>query len=122
MGIPTFFHETSSKFSVLADSNSGRAFCLTKRDFKLIAEKGRDLRNIKLLESLSNDQNLLFKTKTTIANFVKGEIFFVMYLNTILTNYPMNQVINIISTMPYMQVTLFCERVLLSLLSTLSLV
>lgn len=79
MGNPTFFHETPSKFSVLADSNSGRAFCLTKRDFKLIAEKGRDLRNIKLLESLSDDQKLLFKNKITIANFVKGEIIFLLW-------------------------------------------
>lgn len=74
MGEMEFFDEIPRMLSIVANGNNPAAYCLNKRDFKAIVEKGRDLSVIKLFESLSDDQRYLLKKRITIVNFVKGQL------------------------------------------------
>lgn len=67
-----FFLEAPQLLSIITDENNSSAYCLSKRDYKAIIEKGRDLRNIQSLKSLSDNQKCVLKTKITISNFLKG--------------------------------------------------
>jgi Cyclic nucleotide-binding domain len=68
-----FFHQNPRMLSVVAGGTSPAVFALNKRDFKAIVEKGRDLKNMKIMEALSEAQKYLIKDRVTIANFVRGQ-------------------------------------------------
>jgi CRP-like cAMP-binding protein len=67
-----FFFEMPHLLSVVAFDKYSSAYCLSKRDYRAIIEKGRDMRNIKIFRSLSDDQRSVLKKSVTILNFLKG--------------------------------------------------
>lgn len=72
MGELCFFHYSPRVLSVIAGGTQPSAFSLTKRDFKAIVEKGRDLNNIKIFDPLAESQKYLVKDRVTIHNFHRG--------------------------------------------------
>ena len=70
-----FFHDCSRQLTVVAEGHNCSAFCLSKRDFKSIVEKGRDLNNIKILNSLTTDQKYLLKDGMSISNHLRGKYY-----------------------------------------------
>jgi hypothetical protein len=68
-----FFHQNPRMLSIIAGGTSPSVFALNKRDFKAIVEKGRDLKNMKIMEALSEAQKYLVKDRVTIANFLRGQ-------------------------------------------------
>ena len=67
-----FFHQNPRMLSIIAGGTNPSAFALNKRDFKAIVEKGRDLKNVKIMEALSEAQKYLVKDRVTIANYRRG--------------------------------------------------
>lgn len=67
-----FFFEVPHLLSVVAFAKYSSAYCLSKRDYRATIEKGRDMRNIKIFRSLSDDQKFVLKKSVTILNFLKG--------------------------------------------------
>ena len=70
-----FFYQVPRVLSVVACRANGKnpsVYCLSKRDFKLIVEKGRDLKNMRMLQVLSDAQKYLVKDKVTIINHYRG--------------------------------------------------
>lgn len=91
MGEIGFFQESPRLLSIVADAFNGvrpTAYCLTKRDFKAIVEKGRDLSVIKIFESLSDGQKHLLRKRVTIANFIKGQFYLHFNVKSILVVVP----------------------------------
>jgi hypothetical protein len=72
IGELSFFLEVPHILSIVADENNSSAYCLSKRDYRAIIEKGRDMRKIKLFRSLSDDQKSVLKANVTILNVLKG--------------------------------------------------
>jgi Cyclic nucleotide-binding domain len=72
MGETGYFQDCSQISTVVAEGDEASAYCLTKRDFRLIAEKGRDLNNIKLLNGLSQDQKYMLKDTMGVTNYARG--------------------------------------------------
>lgn len=72
MGEIGYFQDCSQILTVVAEGEEASAYCLTKRDFRLIAEKGRDLNNIKLLNGLSQDQKYMLKDTMGVTNYARG--------------------------------------------------
>jgi Cyclic nucleotide-binding domain len=68
-----FFHQNPRMLSIVAGGSNPAVFALNKRDFKAIVEKGRDLKNMKIMEALSEAQKYLVKDRVTIVNFVRGQ-------------------------------------------------
>jgi hypothetical protein len=76
-----FFHENPRLLSVTADGDQPSAYRLLKRDYKVIVEKGRNIRNIKILNTLSESQKLVFRERISLANFFRGKsLIHIMYL------------------------------------------
>lgn len=73
MGEIGYFQDCSQILTVVAEGNEASAYCLSKREFKLVAEKGRDLNNIKLLKGLSQDQKYMLKDTMGVTNYVRGK-------------------------------------------------
>lgn len=67
-----FFLDVPQNVSIFAYEES-KVFRLSKCNFRMIAEKGRDIRNIKILDPLSDEQKLMFKERVTLVEFSKGE-------------------------------------------------
>lgn len=72
IGETGYFQDCSQILTVVAEGDEASAYCLTKRDFRLIAEKGRDLNNIKLLNGLSQDQKYMLKDTMGVTNYARG--------------------------------------------------
>lgn len=72
MGELDFFHQSPRYLSVCVGGSNASAYCLNKRDFKAIVEKGRDLRNIKMLDLLSETQKYLLKDQVKLSNYIRG--------------------------------------------------
>ena len=66
--------------SVVADSKGGcAAYVLTKRAFKCIAEKGRNLNKINLFNSLSDRDKYVIKDNSSFCNYPNGKHSFCWY-------------------------------------------
>lgn len=72
MGEIGYFQDCGQIITVVAEGDEASAYCLNKRDFKLIAEKGRDLNNIKILNGLSKEQKYMLKDTMGVANYARG--------------------------------------------------
>jgi CRP-like cAMP-binding protein len=68
-----FFYENPRLLSIIVEGDQSSAYRLLKRDFKAIVEKGRNLRNIKILNALSDFQKLVFRERTSLSNFFRGK-------------------------------------------------
>lgn len=67
-----FFHHNPPLLSICTSSVISSAYVLNKRDFKAIVEKGRNLQDIRILQSLSEAQKYRMKDKIQLTNFVRG--------------------------------------------------
>ena len=75
MGEVGFFHDVGRCLAIAAGTADASSFCLSLREFQLIVEKGRDLNNIKILNSLTEAQKYLLKEEMTVSNYLRGEVF-----------------------------------------------
>ena len=73
MGELCFFQQSPRLLSVIAGGHQPSAFSLSRRDFKAIVEKGRDLNNIRILDPLTEAQRYLVKDRVTLQNFARGD-------------------------------------------------
>lgn len=76
MGEVGFFHDVGRCLTIAADTADASSFCVSSREFKLILEKGKDLDNIKILNSLTEAQKYLLKEGMTVSNYLRGNAFF----------------------------------------------
>ena len=77
IGEMEFFYQMHRKVSVVACRANGQnpsVYRLSKRDFKLIVEKGRDLKSMKMLQVVSDAQKYLIKDRVTIINYYRGAV------------------------------------------------
>lgn len=77
IGEMEFFYQMHRKVSVVACRANGQdpsVYCLSKRDFKLIVEKGRDLKSMKMLQVVTDAQKYLIKDRVTIINYYRGAV------------------------------------------------
>ena len=75
IGEMEFFYQMPRTQSIEASRANGKnpsVYCLSKRDFKWIVEKGRDLGSMRMLQALSDAQKYLVKDKVTIRNHYRG--------------------------------------------------
>ena len=80
MGEIGFFHETPRLLSIMADNKGDCAtYVLNKWDWKVVAEKGRDLNSIRLLNDLTEDQKYQIKDKKELINIRAGNISFPLH-------------------------------------------
>jgi Cyclic nucleotide-binding domain len=77
IGDMEFFYQMPRTQSIEASRANGKnpsVYCLSKRDFKRIVEKGRDLGSMRMLQALSEAQKYLVKDKVTIINYYRGVV------------------------------------------------
>ena len=67
-------HRKVSVVACRANGQNPSVYCLSKRDFKLIVEKGRDLKSMKMLQVISDAQKYLVKDRVTIINYYRGAV------------------------------------------------
>ena len=95
MGEVGFFHDVGRCLTITADTADASSFCISKREFQLIVEKGRDLNNIKILNSLTEAQKYLLKDGMSVSNYLRGNT------STILTYLPILLTIHRLILFPY---------------------
>ena len=90
MGEIGFFHETPRLLSIMADNKGDCAtYALHKWDWKVVAEKGRDLNSIRLLNDLTEEQKYQMKDKKELINMRAGNnTFFPLHLLSYNLSYP----------------------------------
>ena len=70
-----FFHQNARHLSVSVLGSNASTYCLNKRDFKIIVERGRDLNNIRIFDSLSEVQKYSIKDQVKLSNYIRGTCF-----------------------------------------------
>lgn len=70
-----FFHQNARHLSVSVLGSNASTYCLNKRDFKIIVERGRDLNNIRIFDSLSEVQKYSVKDQVKLSNYIRGNCF-----------------------------------------------